>query len=246
MNIIIDVILLAIIVVSAVFAAKRGFIGTLFSLAGTVVAVILAIMLSGPVSGFVDAQFINPSVKKYILTVVDSSAAGKSYNAALESIDVAQKIKEMPAPLKAVLDLAGIDSQEVVNKVSAVSSNVAEAKDAYIKMIADPISATISRVLTLIGLFIVLFIILWVVTKLLEAVFNAIPFGEGANRAGGLIFGILRGVVIVLAISTLFTALSKGVDPDSNNIFSQKTIDSTVLLKTVNDFNPINSFLNIK
>ncbi len=51
-----------------------------------------------------------------------------------------------------------------------------------------------------------------------------------------------------LTVSELldFTGKAKGVDPDSNNIFSNKTIESTVLLKTVNDFNPINSLLNLK
>lgn len=246
MSIIIDIILAAILVASAVFAMKKGLIGTLFSLLSSVVAIVLAVMLSGPVSGFIDSEFVNPSVKQYILGVVDSSSVGKSYDEALNSIDVAAEIEKMPSQLKSVLELAGIDTNDIISAANSISSNSSAAKDNLINSIAAPISGTISRVIALIVLFVILSIVLWFVAKLITAVFNALPLGGTLNKAGGLIFGILRGLIIVFAISVLFSAVSKGVDPNSNNIFSRRTIESTFLLKTVSDFNPINSVLNIK
>ena len=246
MSIIIDLILAAILIVSAVFAAKKGLIGTLFSLLGTVIAIVLSIILSGPVSGFIDSEFVNPSVKQYIINAVDSSSVGKSYEEALNSIDVAAEIERMPEGLKTILELADINTDDIIAKANSVTDSSRAAKDNLINSIAAPISGTISRVIALVVLFIVLNIALWVVAKLVTAVFNALPLGGSINKVGGLIFGILRGLIIVFAISVLFSAMSKGVDPNSNNIFSQKTIDSTFLLKTFSDFNPINSILSIK
>ena len=246
MSIIIDIVLIAIFAVSAYFAAKKGLVGTLFSLLSTVAAIVLSLILSTTVSGFIDNQFVRPAVKSYILGVIDSSSVGSSYDKAIESIDVAGKIENMPSELKNVLELAGVDSGEIVKKANEMSANSAAAKDELINSIAGGISGTISRVIALIVLFVVLSIALGVAAKLITAVFNAIPVTRGFNRIGGLVFGILRGLIIVFAVSTLFTAVSKGVSPTGNSIFSKKTIDSTYVLRGVSDINPINSMLNIK
>lgn len=243
MNIIIDLILLAILVVSAFFAAKKGLIGTLFSLISTVVAIILSIVLCAPVSGFIDSAFINKPVKQYILSAVDSSSVGKTYDEAISSIDVAQKIETMPKALKDILELADIDVNKVVAEAGKVQSGAADAKDELINKIAAPISAAVSRVIALVVLFAVLSVALWVVAKLITAVFDVLPLGKSFNKFGGLAFGLIRGLIIVFVISSLFAAITKTVAPDSNNIFSQKTVDSTIVLKTAVNINPINSIL---
>ena len=209
-------------------------------------AIVLAVMLSSPVSGFIDNEFVNPSVKQYIMEAVDSSSVGKSYEEALNSIDVASQIEKMPTELKSVLELAGIDTNDIISAANSITDNSNSAKDELINRIAAPISGTISRVIALIVLFIILSIGLWVVAKLLTAVFNALPLAGTVNKVGGLIFGILRGFIIVFAVSVLFSAVSKSVDPDSNSFFSKKTIDSTIVLNTVLDMNPINYILDIK
>ena len=53
MSFIIDVILVAIIAVSAFLAFKKGFIGTLFSLVSTIAAIALSLMLCAPVGAYV-------------------------------------------------------------------------------------------------------------------------------------------------------------------------------------------------
>ncbi len=246
MNIFIDLILIAILVVSSFFAAKKGLIGTIFSLLSTLVAIILAVVISTPVSNFVDSQFVNPSVKKYILTAVDNSSIGKSYDDAINSIDVVSKIKEMPDQLEGILNMAGVNVDEIVNKAENTKNNAAEAKDNLIDSIARPISSAISRVISLVILFVIFNIALWVVAKLITAVFNALPLGKSLNKFGGLAFGLIRGLLIVFVISTLFAAVSKTIKPDSNNIFSKKTIDSSIVLKTAIDINPLGSVLKIK
>ena len=220
MNVIIDVILLAVIGVSAFFAYKKGFIGTLFSLIGTVVAIALSLMLCSPVSGFINDNFVNPTVKSYIIKVVDSSSIGQSYEEALTNgAQIVAKVKDMPASLKGVLDLAGIKTEDIIAEANKTEANAAQAVDNLIDKIATPISTAISRVIALVGLFIILSIALWVVCKLLTAVFNALPLGKSLNKFGGLAFGVIRGLLIIFVISTLFTAVSKGVDPVCNIIF---------------------------
>ena len=246
MNIIIDIILIAILAVSAFLAAKKGLIGTIFTLLSTLVAIVLSVILSTPVSGFIDSNFVNPSVKKYIINVVDSSSVGKSYDEALASVDVAGKIEEMPEQLKKVLDVAGIEVDEIVSKAENVKDTADETKDNLIDSIAKPISSLISRVIALALLFAVLSVGLWFAAKVITALFNLIPLGKSLNKFGGLAFGLLRGFVIVFVVCLLFSAVTKTIDPESDNLFSQKTIESTVVLKTAMKINPINSILSVK
>ncbi len=247
MSIIIDIILIAIVAVSAFLAYKKGFIGSLFSLVGMIAAVVLSVMLCTSVSGYINDNYVNPAVKSYIVSIVDSTSVGKSYEQALENgSDIVKNINEMPDSLKSVLDLAGIDTNEIIAEADKTQSQASTAVDNLINKIADPISTAISRVSALVGLFVVISLALWVVCKLLTAVFNVMPVGKKLNKAGGIAFGIVRGLVIVFVVATLFGAVSKSVEPDSNHLFSNKTIQSTILLKTVNDCNPINSLLNIK
>lgn len=242
MGIIIDIIIVAIIVVSAVLAAKRGLIGTLFNLIGAVVAVTLAVVLCAPVSGFIDTNYVNPAVKSYIVGTVDATAIGKSNNDTEENKQfLAEKIEQMPDSLRSALELADIDPDKVVADIRAGID-----VDNVIESIAAPISGTISRVIAFVALFVILCVALWVVTKLLTAVFGVLPLGKSINKVGGILFGVLRGLVIVFIISSFFTAMSKSVDPNGNNIFSKKTIDSTYVLKTAVDLDPIASILNIK
>ncbi len=235
MGIIIDIIIIAIIALSAYLAYKKGLVGTLFSLLGTVIAIVLSVALCNTAAGFIDTNYVNPAVKTTIIKAVDASVVGKNHEQITVNADeFKEKIQQMPESLKSILDMADISADEVIKNVQSGVS-----LDKIIGDIAAPISITISRVIALVGLFIILFIALWVVTKLLTAVFSLLPIGKKLNSVGGFVFGILRGILIVFVIATLFSAVSKGVDPGSNNIFSQKTIDSTYVLKTIADFNPI-------
>lgn len=228
MGILIDIIILAIIAVSAFFAHKKGFIGTIFSLLGTLVAIVLSIILCNPVSTVVDQQYVNPAVKSYIQTTVE-----KSLDEVIpEGGKFEYSINNMPTTIKSLLDVAGIN-------IESAEQDVANTTSELVEKIASPISSTISRVVTMIGLFIILSIALWVVCKLLTAVFNALPIGKTLNKIGGLAFGIVRGLLIVFVVSLLFVAVSKGTDPESNSIFSKKTVESTYVLKTVNNINPL-------
>ena len=240
MGIIIDVIIVAIIALSAYFAYKKGLIGTLFSLLGTVIAIVLAVNLCGAVSGFIDTNYVNPAVKTSIVKAVDASVVGERYEQITVNADEFRaKLEQMPQSLKSILDMAGISSDQVIKNVQSGMD-----LDKIINDIAAPISITISRVVALVGLFFIFFIALWIVTKLLTAVFSLLPVGKKLNAFGGLVFGILRGILIAFVIATLFGAVSKSVDPDSNNIFSKKTVESTYILKTIEDFNPITSAIN--
>lgn len=235
MALFIDLIIISIIVVSAVLATLRGLIGTVFNLLGTFIAVVLSIALCSPVAGFIDSGFVKPAIKDYITDSFESSADELSEKQLYDAID------KLPKTVRFVLDYAGVDVDELVDDTN---SGISVEKTA--DKIASPISITISRVIAMILMFVVISIVLWVATRLLTLIFSFFPLGKKINRIGGAIFGVARGLLISFVVATLFSAISMSTPSESRHMFSEKTINETLVLKTAIKINPIASALNIK
>ncbi|MBR2013092.1 MAG: CvpA family protein [Clostridia bacterium] len=232
--IILDLLVLGIVVGSAILAYKKGFIKTLFSLVGGIAAVVLAVSFSEPVAAWLDAAFVSPAIKSSVLAAVNGSPLTEDYDEALESIDVSDKLREMPEALRSFLESINIDVEDAVSKAEQNKAESAAAREQLISDIVAPISSTISKVIALIGLTILFFALLFVASLLLNAIFKLLPFGKTLNRFGGVLFGVARGILLVMVLGAILYGLGKG-----NNVISLEDIEHTWILKWINAFNPI-------
>ncbi len=232
--IILDLLVLGVVVGSAILAYKKGFIKTLFSLVGGIAAVVLAVSFSEPVAAWLDSAFIGPAVKSSVLTAVNGSPLTEDYNEALESIDVSLKLREMPEGLRSFLESINIDVEETIFKAEQNKASSVDAREQLISDIVAPISATISKVIALIGLIIIFFLLLFVASLLLNAIFKLLPFGKTLNHVGGVLFGVARGILLVMVLGAILYGLGKG-----NYLLSLDDIENTWILKWVNAINPI-------
>ena len=234
MAIILDVFVLAVVAISVFTAYKKGFIKTLFSLVGGLVAVILAINLSVPVANWLDETFVGPAVRKTVLTAVNGSQLAESYDQALGAIDVVDKLQEMPESLRSFLEKLNVDVDQIVASAEKTQEDTVAAKEKLIDSIALPVSKMISKAIALIGLVVIFFVLLFVASRLLDAVFRLLPFGSSLNKAGGLLFGALRAILIVFVFGAVVYGLACG-----NILVSLEELDHTVLLRLINTYNPI-------
>lgn len=230
-----DIMIIAVVAVCAFLACKKGLISTLFGLLGTVVSMVLALLLKGVVGAFINDAFVAEPVRRFVLSTV-SGAPCTDYESMLQNTDVLAKIKEMPEALSNLLKMLGISASDVLNTGSAATQN---AKNQLIDSIAGPISATISTAIAFILLFVIFSLLCMVAAKLLTALCSILPFGKKLNKIGGGIVGACKGLIIVLILSAVVSAVSLGIQPQSDHLFSEKTIGNTVLLKEVNKINPI-------
>lgn len=234
MTIILDILVLLIIGLSIFLAIKKGLIRTLFSLVGGLAAIVLAVSLSGPVSNWIDDKFVGPAVCKSVLTSINGSNPGKSYEEALKEVDVVGKLREMPKGLRKTLEKLNVNVEEVMAAADESEEASLAAKEKLIESIASPVSIKISKAIALIVLFIVFFVLLFFVTRLLDAVFRVLPFAKSINKVGGLIFGVVRAILIVMVFGALVHGLASG-----NILLSLEDLDNTILLKVINKINPI-------
>ncbi len=234
MTIILDVLVLAILALSVFLAYKKGLIKTLFSLVGGVLAVVLAINLSAPVADWLDKTIVRPTVRNTVLTAVNGSELSENYDKALETIDVVHKLQEMPESLRTFLEKLNVDVDSIVASAESVAADTVAAKEKLIDSIVNPVSEMVSKAVAMIGLVVVLFVLLFVASRLLDAVFRLLPFGKKANQIGGVLFGALRALLIIMILGAVVYGLAYG-----NVLLSLEDLENTVILKFFNNFNPI-------
>ncbi len=233
-TLILDLLVVAVIGVSVFFAYKKGFIKTLFSLLGGLIAVVLAISLCTPVANWLNQAFVGPAVRNTVLTAVNGSSLAQSYDDAINSVDVVGKLQEMPEKLRSFLEKLDVDVEKIVQSAEDVKANSVEVKEKLIDSIAAPVSEMISKAVAMIGLVVVLFVLLFVASRLLDAIFRLLPFAGSFNKIGGVLFGALRGVLIVFLLSAILYWLARG-----NVLVNVEQLDKTLLLRLVNNYNPI-------
>lgn len=235
MNWILDIAVILIIVISVLFAYRKGLIASLFSLLGTLVALVLSFILRAPVAAWLDSTFINGAVKSFVLNTLQGTGIG-DYEQALSGINLSEALKNVPQEFENLLQMAGID----LSKVSgSVTQNTLEAKNRFIESIANPISATISSVLAFVGLFVILAIACFFAAKFLTVLFNALPFTKKINKIGGGVLGFVRGLLIVYVLVVGVMTVANTMGARENSIFSKETVSQTILVKNIQRINPI-------
>ena len=233
MSWILDLLVLLIAGLSIFLAYKKGLFRSLFSLVGFVVTIILAVSLCNPVAQWIDDEFVNPAVKEMVLNTVNGEDYNGDYDEALNSIEVVDIFEQMPDGLRSFLEGFNIDVDEIISSAQE-SDDTADAKNSLIDRVASPISGSISRVIAMIILLVVLFIVLFILTRLLDKIFHVLPLVKNVNAIGGIVFGVLRGALLVLIFCSIVYGLS-----GANWLITADQVEDTYLVKEINEINPI-------
>lgn len=193
MAILIDLIIIGILLLSTFIGYKRGLIGVAFKILSFLIAIIVTLILYKPVSSYI----IN---KTQFATNIESTIVEKLSTQEIEE----GKIKKEESNLPDV----------IINYVNdTIADTVNEAKDNVIKIIAKELAKTIIEIIVMIGIFIIARLLLIFAKAILEAVAE-IPIIKQFNEIGGIIYGLLRGalvIFIVLAIvSFILPIMDKG------------------------------------
>lgn len=188
---IIDLIILAVILLCTFIGYKRGLIGVVFKIISFFIAILLAFILSGPISNWI---------------MENTTIAQNMENAIVEKfIDEDVETKE-------------VDKEDINNTsqivVDYINKQTTEVKNAGIKSIAKQITETAIRVVVMIAIYIVTKIILFFFRKFAEAL-GELPLIKQFNKLGGTIYGILEGLLIVYVILAALSLLAPMINNGS-------------------------------
>ena len=176
----VDLIIIAIMALCIFLGYKRGLIGVAFKIVSFLIALVVTVILYIPVSNFViNNTQIDDSIKN---AIVEKFAEEKIVENKEESA--------MPNMI-----------------VEYIDSYTTDVKNVGIEVVAQNISVILVKLMVGLVLFLVVRIAL-IFVKAIISVVEKIPVLKQFNKAGGIIYGILEGLIIIYIILTIISVIS--------------------------------------
>ena len=188
--IIIDIIIVLIIALFTFIGYKRGLIKVAVNILGFILAIIISLVLYNPISNFV---MNNTSIKDNIKEAINDTVTGY----------VIEEEKEKNENEET--EQSQVITDYINNFIEKEKQNVKNGEKEIISNVSDTVATNIIKVGVAIGVFLIAKILLLVI-KLFANVIGEIPIIKQFNKAGGTIYGVLEGFVIIyiaLAIISL-------------------------------------------
>lgn len=229
MSIILDLIVVAIILVSVFLSAKRGFVRVAIELAGFIAAIILTFTISTPLSSATYDKIIEPP----LISSVGDAASGNTG----EVID--KTWNSLPDFIKNNSTKIGISKDTFDAKISDNLQNGAEsaAKTASQNVI-KPVAVKFIGLFYSVVLLIILMFVVKILARLLNKLFSFSIVGK-LNRTLGGIVGIPKGIITAIA----FCMLVSLIVPLTKNgiwIFNAQSIENSTIFKFFTELTPFN------
>lgn len=197
-NIILDVALVVIILLTLLINTKRGFFKTLLKAVRTVAVIVLALLLTPTLSGVVADAFVNDMVDGQITAVVSEAISENdvpldqeiSIPAALEGAGGFEGMLpegvELPMDVNTLLDM--IDSDGAIATYEGTLGDFVTIVGGRLEALA---SLAISSVITYLALSLVFFIILTIVVNFLSKKLKGITVLNKVDHVLGFVWGLI-------------------------------------------------------
>ena len=182
--ILVDLIIIAIMALCIFLGYKRGLIGVAFKIVSFLIALIVTFVLYIPVSNFViNNTTIDDNIKNAIIEKLADE----------ETVE-AKEENGMP---------------DIVNNY--INQYTTEVKNVGMEVVAQNISVILVKLMVGLVLFLVVRIALIFVKAIISLV-EKIPVIKQFNKAGGTIYGILEGLLIIYIALSIISVISPMID----------------------------------
>ena len=227
MNLLLDLALVLIALICAIFGYKRGALATFFSLISGVAAIVLAFLLASPVGDFLNDQIVKPAISAPVAERITESLAEGSPSAQA----MARLFASPPKDLSDLFSVFGANADTVSVSEGDTAKSVAAS-------IVHPVSRAISCALAFIALFLVLGIVIRLLIRFARR-FNHVPLIGTVNRVAGLAIGLVEGLVLAWVFCAVVAAAVPYLVSLEHPFFSKIDLSSTYLFQFVYRFDPL-------
>ncbi len=207
MSIIIDLIILAIILLCVILGYKKGLTKCIIKILSFVIALAVAFVLFKPISTLI--------IKN---TTIDDNIKNSIINLVQNDVEENGKVSEESNLPQSMI--------EHINE--SIQNSVNETKMTVVNTVATEISTGIVNVCVAIGLFIVARIALIFVSAL-SSIITDLPLIKQFDKAGGLIYGIVKSLLIIFIIFAVISFISPMIENSGIITAINKSILGSVL-----------------
>ncbi|MDD4700110.1 MAG: CvpA family protein [Oscillospiraceae bacterium] len=224
MGIILDLIIVAIVLFIVLQSAKHGFVRTFIELTGFILALMIAVSISGTLATQIFDNQIGPKI-----------SSGIEDKLLEKGTSVVDSIKEsLPSFVVSGADALKIDINAIAQQNTGDS--MSQVADNITLTVARPIITALMQAFLTTLIFAVLMFLVRFLAKAINKIFN-LPIVGSINKILGGCIGVAKGVVIAAAfcfiLSTIISVTNNGFF-----IFTKEAIDSSYIFKYICTFNP--------
>ncbi|MCL2487061.1 MAG: CvpA family protein [Oscillospiraceae bacterium] len=226
-----------IIALSIFLGVKKGLVRALISMAGFLLALTLAGFLCKPMAGWI----YGGSMQEKVIAAAETEIQKSGTDKVLENID--RIASELPvlggASGKDWVDHDGrrADLNQALAKESAPTAR--RAAEIAEEKVLGPIAVTLLTILCFIILFILLNVAAWLFGIFAGKIFN-LPVLKTFNKAGGGIFGAVRGLVLAVGFAVIASVVASG----GSEWLSTADLNDSLFCKTILDLFARNGLLS--
>ena len=226
LDIVIELLLCAIILVGFVIGLKRGFINLAAKPIKTVAALLVAFGYCTVIASSIVTPWIEAPIANYIKNFLYENCA---------SLTAENVNEELPTLIKIAAATVGIDINEVADNASV------GVIDAIVENLASPVVSIISNIISFVGIFIIAVIVFGVILWLLNIVFSRGVFGF-FNKFVGIVFGTALSVLIAWALAVIIEIVFHSPMLAENELIAN--FQGGYIYKFFNTYNPIELLLS--
>lgn len=240
MSWILDVVVVAIFVLTVLAGFRKGFIDSVIGFVGLLAALVVAFFASAVVADAVYTACIEKPVQAAIVETIDEAAAetGASLQENLQKAEEA-----LPGFVKSLMDKNDVSLTGLADKAETGVQNTGEQiAVAVTEKVVRPAMTMLIRCIAFILLFVLLMILCSFLGKILGKIIKHSPF-KGPDKLLGGALGAVKGFLWVLLAVTVIQMIAGFTADDA--LISKKSIEETTVVKAIAEINPIYSDNNI-
>lgn len=265
-SIIVDIVLVAIVVITIFLGVKRGFVKSLVGLVSTAIIIAVAVLATSPLTQLIVA---GTNLDDQLAETLEQPLAEKLPNAyatvyytdydndPVTDVELVYKIDGEEHLFNEIFDDNAIIKQlglvklirpsvEKILEQQAQNENI-DLDDysntiSFVDGVTVPIATAIITVIVFIALLIVTKIVLWILLKIFKKIVSRLYIAHFIDRMLGGIFGLAMGALLVLILLTILQLLSPLSFMEPVNDF----LDKSVVTKFLMDNNILYRFVSEK
>lgn len=205
----IDLLFIVILLAACLIGARKGVIGAVAGLFGTLLSYLGAAKIAVPLLSPGIAKAIFPQCEKMLLSTV-----GEGLRQAVEA-----PFAQAAQGLDGLLEALHVPS----HLFDAVGQKLAESGDSVLSAAADVISRQVAPVIAFLAGFLLCKLVLW---ALVHVIGGGLPVVRTLNRGAGLLLGAVGGAAIILALCLGVRAFApQGI----GGAFSQQAVEDSLI-----------------
>ncbi len=231
MSMIIDVILVALVLIVVYKSYQNGFVKTFLDTFSVFISGVASFALCGTVADTAYDMFIGDLVKTEFKRALDDLNNGTPFSEKITAM-----IDALPKPAIGIAEYTGVNLEYLKTTVSGAAS----ASDSeLIEIVADKIAYDLMIGVVQVIVFFVLFILISLIVKALSSfishIVERLPIVGGLNSLLGIVFGFIKGAVILVAVGVLLTVIVATAESGSPLL----AIEDSAIYGLLSSFNPL-------